>query len=78
MMMPSWTEHLLQKERYTKTEREVLDKAVALHVGQEPPTERVFLCVNRELLSHVSMVSHPSTMAGSPLDMGAQELGNTA
>jgi MFS family permease len=78
MMMPSWTEHLLQKERYTKSEREVLDKAVALHVGQEPPTERVFLCVNRELLSHVSMVSHPSTMPTSPLDLGTQELGNTA
>jgi MFS family permease len=78
MMMPSWTEHLLQKERYTKTEKEILDKAVSLHVGQEPPTERVFLCVNRELLSHVSILTHPSTMPTSPLDLGAQELGNTA
>src|ERR1700740_1770791 len=78
MMMPSWTEHLLQKERYTKSEREILDKAVALHVGQEPPTERVFLCVNRELFRHVSIVSHPSTMPTSPLDLGAQELGKTA
>jgi Transmembrane secretion effector len=78
MMMPSWTEHLLQKERYTKTEKEILDKAVSLHVGQEPPLERVFLCVNRELLGHVSILTHPSTMPTSPLDLGAQELGNTA
>jgi hypothetical protein len=47
-------------------------------VGQEPPIERVYLCVNRELLSHVSLVSHPGTMPTSPLDLGAQELGNTA
>jgi hypothetical protein len=78
MMMPSWTEHVLQKERYTESERAVLEKAVALHMGQEPPVERVFLCVNRELLSHMSFVSHPSTMPTSPLDLGAQELGNTA
>jgi MFS family permease len=78
MMMPSWTEHVLQKERYTKSEREILEKAVALHVGPEPPSERIFLCVNRELLSHVSLLSHPSTMPTTPLDLGTQELGNTA
>src|ERR1700758_1514786 len=78
MMMQSWTEHLLQKERYTKTEKEKLDKAVSLHVGQEPPMERVFLCVNRELLGHVSILTQPSTMPTSPLDLGAQQLGNTA
>jgi MFS family permease len=78
MMMPSWTEHLLQKERYTQSEREVLEKAVTLHVGQDAPVERVFLCVNRELLSHVSLISKPGTMPASPLDLGTQELGNTA
>jgi MFS family permease len=78
MMMPSWTEHLLQKERYTQSEKEVLEKAVTLHVGQDPPVERVYLCVNRELLSHVSLLNEPSTMPTSPLDLGAQQLGNTA
>jgi MFS family permease len=77
MMMPSWTEHLLQKERYTKFERDILEKAAALHVGEQPPVERVFLCVNRELLNHVSLISHPGTMPASPLDIGTQELGNT-
>jgi MFS family permease len=78
MMMPSWTEHLLQKERYTQTEKEILEKAASLHVGDQPPIERVYLCVNRELLNHVAIFSHPSTMPGSPLDLGTQELGNTA
>jgi MFS family permease len=78
MMMPSWTEHLLQKERYTQTEKDILEKAVALHVGDQPPIERVYLCVNRELLNHVALFGHPSTMPGSPLDLGTQELGNTA
>jgi hypothetical protein len=78
MMMPSWTEHLLQKERYTQTEKEILEKAASLHVGDQPPIERVYLCVNRELLNHVALFSHPSTMPGSPLDLGTQELGNTA
>jgi hypothetical protein len=78
MIMPSWTEHLLQKERYTKSERDVLVRAAALHVGPNPPVERVFLCVNRELMSHVSLFSHPSTMPSSPLDLGTQEMGNTA
>jgi MFS family permease len=78
MMMPSWTEHLLQKERYTKTERDVLVKAAALHVGPNPPVERVYLCVNRELMTHLALFAHPSTMPTSPLDLGTQEMGNTA
>jgi MFS family permease len=78
MMMPSWTEHLLQKERYTQSEKEVLEKAFGLHVGENPPVERVYLCVNRELLSHVSLVQHPGTLPTSPLDLGTQEVGNTA
>ncbi|HEY4814568.1 MAG TPA: MFS transporter [Chthoniobacterales bacterium] len=77
MMMPSWTEHLLQRERYTKSERDVLEQAVALHAGENPPVERVYLCVNRELFNHVSLLSHPGTMSTSPLDLGTQEVGNT-
>jgi MFS family permease len=78
MMMPSWTEHLLQRERYTKSERDVLEQVVSLHAGENPPVERVYLCVNRELLNHVSLLGHPGTMPTSPLDLGTQEIGNTA
>jgi hypothetical protein len=45
-----------------------------MHVGEQPPEERVFLCVNRELLSHRGIVSKPGTMSASPLDLGSPEV----
>ena len=74
MMVPSWNEHLLQQERLTKTEKATLDRAWSMHVGKSPPEERIYLCVNRELLNHRILETHPSTMPGSPLDLGQQEV----
>lgn len=74
MMVPSWNEHLLQQERLTKGEKAMLDHALSMHVGKSRPEERIYLCVNRELLSHRILESHPSTMPGSPLDLGSQEV----
>jgi hypothetical protein len=51
MIVPSWNEHLLQKERLTKPERDVLERAWGLHIGPAPPEERIYLSVNRELLT---------------------------
>jgi MFS family permease len=51
VIVPSWNEHLLQKERITKTEKGVLERAWSLHTGQRPPEERIYLLVNRELLT---------------------------
>jgi MFS family permease len=52
MMVPSWTQYLLQQGRMTKADREVLAQAESLHVGRNPPEVRMYLGVNRELLSH--------------------------
>ena len=52
MMVPSWTQYLLQQDRMTKADREVIDQAEALHVGPNPPEVRMYLGVNKELLSH--------------------------
>jgi hypothetical protein len=49
VMVPSWTEYLLAQERMTTSEQKIIDKALALHVGEKPPETRHFLCVNREL-----------------------------
>ena len=49
MIVPSWNEHLLQKERMTKAEKEVLQNAWSLHLGSPPPEERIYLSVSREL-----------------------------
>ena len=35
MMVPSWNEHLLQQERLTKSEKEVLDRAGCMHLGKD-------------------------------------------
>lgn len=49
MLVPSWTQHLLQQERMTKAERAIIDQANAFHLGGVPIEERIFLCVNDEL-----------------------------
>ena len=49
MMLPSWSGYLLQRERLTKAERELIDRAKTYHIGSHPLGERIFLCVNKEL-----------------------------
>jgi MFS family permease len=67
MMYPSWTEYLLMQERLTKAEREVIEKARAFHVGENPPDFRHFLCVNRELHTQRHTVARPTAMPEAPL-----------
>lgn len=69
MMVPSWTEYLLEQERLTKSEEEAIEKAWALHTGQNPPVERHFLCVNRELHTRHHQIARPSSMAEAPLSI---------
>jgi len=52
VMFPSWTQYLLQQARMTKADREVFEEAESLHVGPVPPEVRMYLGVNKELLSH--------------------------
>jgi MFS family permease len=52
VMFPSWTQYLLQQHRMTKADREVFEEAESLHVGPVPPEVRMYLGVNKELLSH--------------------------
>jgi hypothetical protein len=52
VMFPSWTQYLLQQNRMTKADREVMEEAESLHVGTDPPEVRMYLGVNREVLSH--------------------------
>jgi hypothetical protein len=52
MMVPSWTQYMLQQERMTKADGEVIGQAESLHVGPNPPEVRTYLGVNKELLSH--------------------------
>jgi transmembrane secretion effector len=74
MLVPSWTQHLLQRERMTKAERETIERAELFHPGQGPLEERIYLCVDRELHGKYRMVTRPSTMPTSPLDLGTPEI----
>jgi hypothetical protein len=47
----SWKEHLLQRERMTKNEKEVIDALRALRTDTDPPAEWVSLSVEKEVLS---------------------------
>jgi MFS family permease len=67
MMYPSWTEYLLLQERLTQKELETMRQARALHIGEEPPEVRRFLCVNRDLHTRRLPVTRPSSMAEAPL-----------
>jgi MFS family permease len=52
MMVPSWTQYMLQQERMTKADGDVIAQAESLHMGPNPPEVRTYLGVNKELLSH--------------------------
>jgi len=52
MIVPSWTQHVLQRDRMTKAEKNIIDRAKNLHIGEGPIQEGIFLCVNKELVSH--------------------------
>jgi len=52
VMVPSWTQYLLQQDRMTKADSEIIQQAESLHVGPNPPEIRMYLGVNKELLSY--------------------------
>jgi transmembrane secretion effector len=62
LTVPSWTEYLLEQERLTKSDKDVIDKAWALHIGENRTTVRHFLCVNRELHTRYHPMKRPSAM----------------
>jgi MFS family permease len=49
MTVASWNEHLMQFERMTKFDRELLEKAWSFHQGEGAPAERIYLSMNKDL-----------------------------
>jgi MFS family permease len=78
LMVPSWTGYLLQRQRLTKTEQEIIKKVWRLHVGEQIPLERYYLCVNRELEAQHMAEAYASSTPTTPLDLGAQQLPGTS
>jgi MFS family permease len=50
VVVHSWKQHLLQRARLTKNEKEVIDKLRGLRIDPNPPEEWVSLSVDREVL----------------------------
>src|SRR6202045_3928517 len=73
MMVPSWTQYLLQQDRMTKADREVIGQRESLHVGPNPPEVRTYIGVNKELLSHKHRAQRPSIPDQKQLEKGGAE-----
>jgi len=71
IMVPSWSQYLLQYERLTKAEKIILERAKSFHVGKGLIEEKMFLCVNKELHSHRTVASRPSAVPTSSLDLSS-------
>jgi hypothetical protein len=71
---PSWNERLLQLQRMTQAEKELLEKAWSLHEGISPPEERVYVSMNKEVRTHRKCDVQPPLLATSPLNLGTQAI----
>src|SRR3984957_10816402 len=49
MTVASWNEHLMQFERMTKFDKDLLEKAWSFHTGETMPAERIYLSLNKDL-----------------------------
>jgi MFS family permease len=74
MLVPSWSQHMLQRERMTKAERTVVDQAGSFNIGGAPTEERIFLCINKGLGTRRRTINRPATTPFSPLNLGTQEI----
>jgi hypothetical protein len=59
MMVPSWTQYVLQRERMTKADKSIVEQAKSFHIGEDPIKERIFLCVNKALQSYRGFAERP-------------------
>jgi hypothetical protein len=51
IVVPSRKQHLLQRDRMTKNEKEVIDQLRSLRTDLDPPEEWVALSVKKEVLN---------------------------
>jgi hypothetical protein len=69
IMVPSWSQYLLQTGRLTKAEKIILERARNFHVGRSSLTEQMFLCVNKELHSKQKGENKSAAVPAGPLSL---------
>jgi hypothetical protein len=58
MMMPPWSQYLLQCERITKAEKQVIDRILGPQPGEIPAEIRIYIRVNKRFRArHVAWQS---------------------
>src|SRR3984893_15680826 len=70
----SWNEHLLQRERITKAEKDVLEKVWSLHMSASPPEERIYLAISNGLYTPRQCTFNASIPSTSPPNFEIQEI----
>jgi MFS family permease len=78
LMVPSWKGYLLQRQRLTQAEQEIIKKVWRLHIGEQIPLEHYYLSVNRELEAQHMVEEHTSSTPTIPLDSDAPEVPGTS
>jgi hypothetical protein len=74
IMVPSWTGYLLQRERLTKAEQETIKKVWRLHVGEDAPEERYYLCTKIGLDPHRTTMTTLQACPQTSMHVGTQRL----
>jgi MFS family permease len=74
LVVPSWNEHLLQRQRMTKAEKDMLEKVWSLHMGATPPEERIYLSVSNELQTPRQCTFNASIPPTSPNTFEIQDI----
>jgi transmembrane secretion effector len=70
----SWNEHLLQRERMTKAEKDVLERLRSLHMGATPPEERIYLAISNGLYAPRQFTFNASIPSTSPRNFQIQKI----
>ena len=70
----SWNEHLLQRERITKAEKDVLEKVWSLHMSASPPEERIYLAISNGLYTPRQCTFNASIPSTRPPHFEIQEI----
>ena len=70
----SWNEHLLERERMTKAEKDVLEKVRSLHTSATPPEERIYLAIGNGVYTPRQCTFNASTPSTSPPNFEIQEI----
>jgi MFS family permease len=73
IMMPSWSGYLLHCERITKAEEKVINRALSLTMGKDPPETRMYIRVNKCLTGCVGSKGDQPGPTTPPLGLHCSE-----